>query len=59
VTPDVGLRERKKAATRLTLSQAAIRLAVERGVGNVTADAIAEAFDRVVVQPFPSGFRTP
>ncbi len=40
---EVGLRERKKAATRLALSQAAIRLAVERGPDNVTADAIAEA----------------
>jgi AcrR family transcriptional regulator len=43
VTNEVGLRERKKAATRLALSQAAIRLAVERGIDQVTADAIAEA----------------
>ena len=43
VTNEVGLRERKKAATRVALSQAAIRLAVERGVDQVTSDAIAEA----------------
>jgi AcrR family transcriptional regulator len=40
---EIGLRERKKAATRTALSQAAMRLAVERGVENVTTDAIAEA----------------
>lgn len=39
----MGLRERKKAATRAALSEAAIRLARERGVEHVTADAIAEA----------------
>ncbi|MEJ3747670.1 TetR family transcriptional regulator [Actinomycetes bacterium KLBMP 9797] len=40
---DVGLRERKKAATRAALSEAAIQLARERGVEHVTADAIADA----------------
>lgn len=40
-----GLRERKKAATRAALSQAAMRLALERGVENVTAEAIAAAAD--------------
>ena len=40
-----GLRERKKAATRQALSTAAMRLAMERGVEHVTADAIAAAAD--------------
>ena len=40
-----GLRERKKAQTRTALASAAMRLALERGVENVTADAIAEAAD--------------
>jgi AcrR family transcriptional regulator len=43
MSTEAGLRERKKAATRTALSQAAMRLAIERGVENVTADAIAEA----------------
>jgi AcrR family transcriptional regulator len=41
----IGLRERKKAATRSALYKAAMRLALERGVENVTAGAIAEAAD--------------
>jgi AcrR family transcriptional regulator len=41
----IGLRERKKAATRAALSQAAMRLALEHGVENVTAEAIAAAAD--------------
>jgi AcrR family transcriptional regulator len=40
-----GMRERKKAATRAALSAAAMRLALERGMENVTAEAIAEAAD--------------
>lgn len=38
-----GLRERKKAATRQALHDAAVRLAVERGVENLTVEAIADA----------------
>lgn len=36
-----GLRERKKAQTRIALSWAAIRLCVERGAGNVRVEDIA------------------
>jgi AcrR family transcriptional regulator len=41
----VGMRERKKAETRAALRQAALRLALERGVENVTAEAIAAVTD--------------
>jgi AcrR family transcriptional regulator len=40
-----GLRERKKAQTRTALASAAMRLALECGVENVTVEAIAEAAD--------------
>ena len=38
-----GLRERKKQATRKALREAALRLALERGPGNVRVDDIAES----------------
>lgn len=38
---ELGLRDRKKAATRVALSEAAARLAKERGIELVTADMIA------------------
>ncbi|MFF3493326.1 TetR family transcriptional regulator [Streptomyces sp. NPDC002795] len=40
--PDSSWRERKKQATRAALVEAAIRLAAEHGVENVTVDAISE-----------------
>ena len=43
--PPIGLRERKKEATRQALSEAAVRLAVEHGLERLTVEAIADAAD--------------
>lgn len=43
VPQTTGLRERKKLATRHALSQAALRLALERGVENILVEDIAAA----------------
>ncbi|MFI7519839.1 TetR/AcrR family transcriptional regulator [Micromonospora globbae] len=45
MTSDVGLRERKKRATRAALSQAAWSLMVERGIDAVTAETVAATVD--------------
>jgi AcrR family transcriptional regulator len=42
MTAPQGLRERKKAETRRALSDAALHLAFEQGIDNVTREAIAE-----------------
>jgi AcrR family transcriptional regulator len=41
-TAEPGLRERKKAATRQSLHEAAVRLAIEHGAERVTVEAIAD-----------------
>lgn len=40
-----GMRERKKMATRRALHEAALRLAVDNGLDNLTVEAICEAAD--------------
>ena len=52
-----GLRERKKAETRTAISQAVLRLALERGLDAVTADDIAAAAN-VSVRTFHNYFGT-
>jgi AcrR family transcriptional regulator len=42
-TTEPGLRERKKAATRQALHEAAFGLAIEHGADHVTVEAIADA----------------
>lgn len=45
MTSDVGLRERKKQATRAALSHAAWSLMIENGLEAVTPETVAEAVD--------------
>ena len=42
-TAEVGLRERKKAATRQALYEAAMRLAIAHGPDKITVEAVADA----------------
>ncbi|WP_406098764.1 TetR family transcriptional regulator [Streptomyces sp. NBC_01013] len=41
--PALGLRERKKRATRDALADMALRMAAERGIENVTVEAVTDA----------------
>jgi AcrR family transcriptional regulator len=54
---ELGRRERKKLETRRALARAALHLAVEKGVDQITIDEIAEAADvsvRTFFNYFPS-----
>ena len=42
ITAEVGLRERKKAATRQALHEAAVRLAISHGADKITVEAVAD-----------------
>lgn len=55
--PPVGLRERKKRATRDALADRALRMAAERGIEQVTVEAVTEAVGvsvRTFFNYFPS-----
>ncbi|MFC7467789.1 TetR/AcrR family transcriptional regulator [Actinomadura keratinilytica] len=62
-TPDapLGLRERKKAATRQAVHEAAMRLTREHGLDHVTVEAIADAAEisRRTFSNYFAGRRTP
>lgn len=56
-SPGIGRRERKKLETRRAISRAALDLALENGLDNLTVEAISEAADvspRTFFNYFPS-----
>ncbi|MFZ7087085.1 TetR/AcrR family transcriptional regulator [Curtobacterium sp. RRHDQ10] len=55
--PEIGLRERKRRATRRAIQQAALRIAIEQGLAAVTVDEISRRADvspRTFFNYFPS-----